>query len=204
MLKIIDLGKTEYQEALNFQHKLFNEKIKGENNNNYFLITEHYPIYTLGKTTRDEHIKNIKDIPIVNVERGGSVTFHGENQIVVYPIIKLNEKISVKKYVYLLEEIIINTLKEFNIESFRVSKHRGVFTNKGKIGFIGVKIHKKHTLHGFSLNVDVNKKYFEDIVPCGITDYPVCNISDFDKNLDSETVKYKLIKNIFIIGRKLI
>ncbi|WP_457622512.1 lipoyl(octanoyl) transferase LipB [Persephonella sp.] len=203
MLKIIDLGKTEYQEALALQNRIFERKITGKDQDNYFFITEHYPVYTAGKTTKKEHILNIQDLPVYYIDRGGSITFHGTGQIVLYPILNLKNNLSVKKYVFTLEEIIIQTLKEFRIDAYRKSKLRGVFTDKGKIASVGVKISKGVTKHGISLNVSVNKDYFTRIIPCGIQHIPVCNLTDFIP-ICFDLVKIKLIKHIISEGRKLI
>ena len=195
-MEILDLGKTDYLRVLNLQRKLFEEKIKNPETEDIIIITEHFPVYTKGQTTDKSHIPiDIKDVPVIEIERGGSVTFHGEGQIVVYPIISLNRKrkLSVKNYIFTLEEIMINTLYEFGIKGFREEKRRGVFTEKGKIGFVGVKISRYITMHGFSLNVNVDKKYFERIVPCGIKDIPVCSMSDFLPFIEVEHVKPVLI-----------
>ncbi len=196
-MKILQLGKTHYEDALRLQKKLFQSKLQDSSLEDIILITEHFPVYTKGKTTQKEHLKNIPaDIPVYNVERGGSVTFHGPGQIVVYPVVYLKgKKLSVKNYVWTLEQIMIETLKEIGIHSFRIKKRRGVFTDKGKVGFIGVKISRNVSYHGFSLNVDVKKEYFNYIIPCGITDIPVCNVTDFVE-IDIETVKEILIKKI--------
>ncbi len=197
-LIIKDLGITDYLETLHLQRKLFQEKISNPKKRDIILVTEHFPVYTKGKTTKEEDIPfPIKDIPIIDIERGGSVTFHGEGQIVVYPIITLGKKLSVKNYVKTLEDIMIGTLKEFDIYAFREEKRRGVFTEKGKIGFVGVKISRYTTMHGFSLNVNVDKKFFEKIIPCGIKDKPVCSMSDFIEDITVETVKPILLKHIY-------
>ncbi len=196
---ILDLGKTDYLETLKLQRKLFEEKIKNPEKEDTVLITEHFPVYTKGKTTDESHIPyEIKEVPVIDIERGGSITFHGEGQIVVYPVLSLNKKrkISVKNYVKTLEEIMIQTLTDFEIDSFREEKRRGVFTEKGKIGFVGVKISRFTTMHGFSLNVNVDKRYFEKIIPCGIKDKPVCSMEDFIKNIKVEDVKPVLIEKI--------
>ena len=189
MIEIIDLGKREYLETLELQKELFNRKINGEQKD-FLIIVEHFPVYTKGKTTKEEHIPQlIEDVPVIEIERGGSVTFHGEGQLVVYPILNLkNYRLNVSTYISKLEQTMIETLKEFEIEAFTVEKLRGVFTQKGKIGFLGVKISRYVTFHGFSLNVNVDKKYFEKIVPCGITEYPVTSISDF-RNVPFDEVK---------------
>lgn len=130
MLKIIDLGKTEYQEALEIQNRIFERKLTGEDQDNYFFITEHHPVYTAGKTTKPEHILNTEDIPVYYIDRGGSVTFHGEGQIVVYPVLSLKNRISVKRYVFTLEEIVIKTVKEIGINAYRKDRLRGVLQIK--------------------------------------------------------------------------
>ncbi|WP_029521363.1 lipoyl(octanoyl) transferase LipB [Persephonella sp. IF05-L8] len=204
-MKIIDLGKTEYNQALKLQKEFFEKKLKNPQQEDVVLITEHYPVYTLGKTTKKEHLINIPlEIPVVEIERGGSVTFHGEGQIVVYPIISLTgKKLSVKNFVWSLEEVMIQTLKEFDIEAYRLAKLRGVFTPKGKIGFIGVKISRFISYHGFSLNINVDKTFFDKIIPCGITDIPVCNMADFVPSIDIEQVKPVLKEKIkMILGEK--
>lgn len=204
-MEIIDLGKTEYNQALKLQKEIFEEKLKNPRQEDVVLITEHYPVYTLGKTTKKEHLINIPpEIPVVKIERGGSVTFHGEGQIVVYPIISLTgKKLSVKNFVWSLEEVMIQTLKEFDIEGYRLEKLRGVFTPKGKIGFVGVKISHFISYHGFSLNVNVDKTFFDKIIPCGITDIPVCNMADFIPEIDIEQVKPVLKEKIkTVLGEK--
>lgn len=204
-MEIIDLGKTEYNQALKLQKEFFEKKLKNPQQEDVVLITEHYPVYTLGKTTKKEHLINIPlEIPVVEIERGGSVTFHGEGQTVVYPIISLTgKKLSVKNFVWSLEEVMIQTLKEFDIEAYRLAKLRGVFTPKGKIGFIGVKISRFISYHGFSLNINVDKTFFDKIIPCGITDIPVCNMADFISEIDIEQVKPVLKEKIkMILGEK--
>jgi len=197
-MKILDIGKTHYEDALRIQKKFFEQKVKYPEREDIVILTEHFPVYTLGKTSKKEHILNIPEgIPVYTVERGGSVTFHGEGQIVVYPVIHLKGKNrSVKNFVWTLEEIMIRTVQEFGINGFRLDKYRGVFTPKGKIGFVGIKISRNISYHGISLNVDLDKSFFGKIVPCGIKDIPVCNISDFIEDVDFETVKKILIKNI--------
>ena len=195
--RFIFLGKTLYTDCLKLQEKNFYRKLNGNLKENIFLITEHYPVYTIGKSTKKEHLPKFNDgIQIVNIERGGSITFHGENQIVIYPIINLKEfRISIKKYIYLLEQVIISSLTEIGIQSYRKKSLVGVFTERGKIGFIGVKISKFITMHGLSVNYNVNKRYFDNIVPCGLGNIPICNITDFI-NISKNEVINILYKNL--------
>lgn len=194
--QIIDFGKKEYLEILKLQEDLFQKKQNNETSQDYILIGEHFPVYTAGKRTKQEHIYNIpENIPLIKIERGGSITFHGLGQIVVYQIMDLRiKKLSVKNFVHRLEEAIIKTCKYFNVDAFRKEKLTGVFTKEGKIGFIGLRVSKFITMHGLSLNVNVDKKYFSYINLCGIST-EVINISDY-KNVNFDEVKQLLLKNI--------
>jgi len=195
-LKILDLGKKDYLSVLGLQLKLLKEKQLGLEKNDFIILVEHYPVYTCGKSTKEEHLKFLKKDEVIEIERGGSITFHGIGQIVAYPIINLsNRKLSVKNYVWILEESIIRTLSDFGINAFRLEGKRGVFTDKGKIGFIGIRVSKHITMHGISLNVDVDKAFFDRIIPCGLENIPVANVSDF-KDVSFKNVKLKLVDNL--------
>ncbi|NPA58350.1 MAG: lipoyl(octanoyl) transferase LipB [Aquificae bacterium] len=195
-MKIVELGTTDYRQVLRLQKRFFQKKLDEPDCPDVVIITEHFPVYTAGKTTQREHLLNIpNDVPLLSVERGGSITFHGIGQLVVYPVFDLRKrKLSVKKFVWKLEQVIIDSLKELGVSSYRKEKHRGVFTDRGKIGFIGIKVSKMVSCHGFSLNVDVEREYFERILPCGLKDTPVCSLSDFLPDLSFRTVKDVVIK----------
>ena len=178
--RFIFLGLSEYDEFLKLQEKLTEKKLYDGDINNYLIISEHYPIYTLGKRIVLDDLPEENLAPVLELERGGGITFHGLGQIVIYPIINLKENnLSLKKYIWTLEEIIIQTLKRINVESFRKDGLVGVFTEKGKVGFIGLKVSKFITNFGFSINYSVNKKYFYNINPCGLKGEKIANITDF-------------------------
>ncbi len=195
-MEVIDFGIKDYLQVLKLQKDLFSKKLSGDKNS-YILIGEHPNVYTLGKRTKKEHLYDIpSNVPIINIDRGGSITFHGKGQLVVYPIINLKDyNLSVKRYVYLLEESMLRTCKTFGIDAFRKEGYPGVFTDKGKIGFTGTKVSRYITMHGFSLNVDVNKTFFKRINPCGIGT-EVCNITDFDPSVRLKDVKAELLSNL--------
>ncbi len=196
-MNVINLGKKDYLSVLGFQLRLFNEKLTGLEKGDFLIVVEHYPVYTCGKSTKEDHLKFLSSEQVIRIERGGSITFHGPGQIVIYPVLDLSKrKLSVKKYVWTLEESIIKTLHEINIEAFRIKGKRGVFTEKGKVGFVGVRISKNITMHGLSLNVNVDKSYFEKIIPCGIKDIPVSNISDLKNEVEIGDIKHRLIQNL--------
>ena len=197
--EIIDFGQKDYLEILSLQEEILKKKQDNQLTKDYILVGEHFPIYTAGKTTKQEHIYNIpENVPLIKVERGGSVTFHGIGQLVVYPIVDLRrKKLSVKNFVYRLEQAIIKTCEYFDVRAFRKANLTGVFTKEGKIGFIGIRVSKFITMHGLSLNVDTDKKYFSYINPCGIST-KVVNINDY-KKVDIAKVKLILVKNILSV-----
>lgn len=177
------------------------------------MLCEHPHVYTLGK---NGNIKNflidIKFLDKINaqfyhIDRGGDITYHGPGQLVGYPIIDLETfKIGIKKYIFLLEEVIINTLKNFNLKAERLEGATGVWlepntTKARKICAIGVKVSHFITMHGFALNVNTDLNYFKYINPCGFEDKGVTSVEKELKtkiNLnDVIAIFEKEFKNIF-------
>ena len=199
-LIIKDLGKISYQYGLNEQEKYFSEIIKIKKLNykkekllktdNFLLFVEHYPVFTLGKSgdinnllTNKEFLTENK-IEFFKTNRGGDITFHGPGQIVVYPILDLDNFFTdIHKYLRTLEEVIIATLSDYGILGFRIDGQTGVWVRKGKfsaqkICAFGVRASRWVTMHGMSLNVNTNLDYFKYIVPCGINDKGVTSIKE--------------------------
>ena len=199
-LIIKDLGKISYQYGLNEQEKYFSEIIKIKKSNykkerllktdNFLLFVEHYPVFTLGKSgdinnllTNKEFLTENK-IEFFKTNRGGDITFHGPGQIVVYPILDLDNFFTdIHKYLRTLEEVIIATLSDYGILGFRIDGQTGVWVGKGKfpaqkICAFGVRASRWVTMHGMSLNVNTNLDYFKYIVPCGINDKGVTSIKE--------------------------
>ena len=199
-LIIKDLGKISYQYGLDEQEKYFSEIIKIKKSNyknekllktdNFLLFVEHYPVFTLGKSgdinnllTNKEFLTENK-IDFFKTNRGGDITFHGPGQIVVYPILDLDNFFTdIHKYLRTLEEVIIATLSDYDILGFRIDGQTGVWVRKGKfsaqkICAFGVRASRWVTMHGMSLNVNTNLDYFKYIVPCGINDKGVTSIKE--------------------------
>ena len=199
-LIIKDLGKISYQYGLNEQEKYFSEIIKIKKSNykkekllktdNFLLFVEHYPVFTLGKSgdinnllTNKEFLTE-KKIDFFKTNRGGDITFHGPGQIVVYPILDLDNFFTdIHKYLRTLEEVIIATLSDYGILGFRIDGQTGVWVGKGKfpaqkICAFGVRASRWVTMHGMSLNVNTNLDYFKYIIPCGINDKGVTSIKE--------------------------
>ncbi len=215
-----DLGIIDYKTAWDYQEKLLQENVavKSERRSNpvstaettnYFLMCEHTPVYTLGKSgdmenvlmSDDELVKN--NIEFFKTNRGGDITFHGLQQIVGYPIIDLeNFYTDIGKYLRNLEEAIILTIAEYGIEGGRNAGETGVWIDAGipgkerKICAIGVRCSRWITMHGFALNVNTDLGYFNNIIPCGLVGKQVTSIEkELGKKVDYEEVKEKLRQN---------
>ncbi|MCX6199035.1 MAG: lipoyl(octanoyl) transferase LipB [Bacteroidetes bacterium] len=184
--KIIDLGLAKYLDVLQLQEQLFNKNIEAKTNSasttDSIILCEHEPVFTLGKSGKRENIlvsDEEMNAEFYNVNRGGDVTFHGPGQLVVYPILDLDLlHIGLAQYIFLLEETIIESLKEFGLTGERIENAAGIWirsstfsksgTSERKIGAIGVKASRNITMHGIAINVNTDLTYFDKIVPCGL------------------------------------
>ena len=217
-----DLGLIDYKTAWDFQEKLLqqNVAVKTSQRNDsalstkidtqhYFLLCEHQPVYTLGKSGDMKNVlMNEDELDAANIQffktnRGGDITFHGPQQIVGYPILDL-EKIytDIGKYLRNLEEVVILTVAAYGIKAGRSEGETGVWINpdiKGeerKICAIGVRCSRWITMHGFALNVNTDLNYFKNIIPCGIENKQVTSIEkELGRKIDFEEVKEKIKEN---------
>ena len=188
-LKIIKSGVTDFYDIWEVQKELFNQVIESRSQN-YLILTEHKPVITIGKSgslnnlLTDSSYLLSKGITVVKIDRGGDITFHGPGQLIGYPILDLSQfRKDIHWYLRNLEEVIIQTLREFGIQGERVPGLTGVWVNKKKICAIGVKVTRWVTMHGFALNISTNLDYFKHIVPCGITDRGVTSLFDQTGNI---------------------
>jgi lipoyl(octanoyl) transferase len=173
--EIRDLGRLAYGEAHALQRELVEKRKLGEIPDQ-LLIVEHPHVITMGRNGRQENMLASEEmlkrlgVAYYPTDRGGDVTYHGPGQIVGYPILDLREwKRDVVAYVRSIEQVIINTLGEVGIEAGRVQGATGVWVGGAKVCAIGVHISRWVTSHGFALNVDTDLRYFQYIVPCGLT-----------------------------------
>ncbi|MCX7862342.1 MAG: lipoyl(octanoyl) transferase LipB [Bacteroidales bacterium] len=211
-----DIGLINYIDAWKYQEELFEKLSTNSENTNkvgYLLFCEHPHVYTLGNSGNPNHLlineEFLKSIQAtyVKTNRGGDITYHGPGQIVGYPIFNLRIlNIGIKRYVFLIEESIIQTLKYFDIVAERLEGATGVWIETNdkfrarKICAIGVRVSKGITMHGFAFNINTNLQYFQYIVPCGIQDKGVTSLQkELNKHIDIEMVKQVLKKNIIQI-----
>lgn len=181
--RLLELGLTDYQEACAIQMDLHQARVE-EAIGDTLILTEHLPVYTLGRTAREQHVGDgwrrgaINGIPVCVSDRGGSVTYHGPGQLVGYPIVRLRDHCQgPKAYMNRLEEIVIRALKAFGLASGRRQGMPGVWIGDRKIAAVGVRISRGVTRHGFALNVVNDLAPFSAIVPCGLHGLGVTSIS---------------------------
>ncbi len=216
-----DWKMVDYQDGLNRQLSFFNNIIdkKIENRkldpssrtptDNFLFFCEHNHVYTLGKSGSKDHLlisekeMESRDIAYYEIGRGGDITYHGPGQIVGYPVLDLeNFNTDIHKYMRNLEEVIIRTLQHYDLEGGRYTGFTGVWlgnekeNNWRKICAFGVKLSRWVSMHGFSLNVNTNLSFFDNIVPCGIDDKAVTSMQkELGHIFNMEEVKSQLLKN---------
>ena len=178
-LDVVCLGRRKYDEVWEKQKELVDQR-RFEAVPDTLILVEHDPVYTLGKNSNEDHLLQSRDknVPVYQIERGGEVTFHGPGQLVGYPILDLHHhRLSVSWYMRTLEEILIQTLGQFGIESQRREGLTGVWVREEKIAALGVRLSRWISMHGFALNVNTDLKFFDGIIPCGIFEYDVTSMS---------------------------
>jgi lipoyl(octanoyl) transferase len=220
--QFIDLGLIDYQKAWDYQTELFNKilTVKSGNRNlpnneqqqtnNYLLFCEHSHVFTIGKSGDEKNlvipVENLSSIGASyhQINRGGDITYHGPGQIVVYPVIDLeNFFTDIHQYMRTLEESVIATLREFNIEAGRIKGLTGVWLDWNderkarKICALGVKTSRWVAMHGLAMNVNTDLSYFDHIVPCGIQDKAVTSLKkELNSNQNIGQVKEILKQKI--------
>ncbi len=216
--QFIHLGLKDYQDAWDFQERLFKKTVdqkianrKAEKDDevttkNYLIFCEHPHVYTLGKSGDENHLLandaflKEKQATFYKINRGGDITYHGPGQVVGYPILDLDHFFTdIHKYLRFLEEAVILTLKEYGIEAGRVEGLTGVWLDGDnnqkarKICALGVKSSRWVTMHGFAFNINTNLEYFNYIVPCGIQDKAVTSLAkELGREVNIKEVEAKL------------
>ena len=217
-----DLGLIEYQEAWDYQTKIFektiavksvnrkkkNQGLEVETTKNHLIFCEHPHVYTLGKSGKESHLLmnstqlEENNISYHKINRGGDITYHGPGQIVGYPIFDLDNFFTdIHKYLRFLEEVIIKTLAEYGIKGERSDGETGVWIDTGtpfarKICAMGIRSSRWVTMHGFALNVNTNLGYFDHIIPCGIRGKAVTSLEvELGRKIELSEVKEKILNH---------
>jgi len=200
-LNIRWLGKLPYSEAYDLQLGLHKSVSNSLDNDDYLLLLEHDNVITSGRTSKEGNLLVSLDvleemkIDYFETDRGGDITFHGEGQLIGYPIIRLEDPKKVVPFVRLIENTLIDSLKELAIDSFTKEDDTGVWTEKGKIASIGVKVSKWTTYHGFSLNIFDKLEGFQLINPCGNELENITSIQNFNNEVSFKEVSRIVSKN---------
>ena len=222
-VELQDLGLIDYKECWDYQTKLFDSSVQLKIKNrkfpenkvatkNHLIFCEHPHVYTLGKSGDFKNLlidgpkRKEKNISFYKINRGGDITYHGPGQLVVYPILDLDYFFSdIHKYLRLLEESVILTLKDYGVAGQRVDGFTGVWIdaekeNPRKICAIGVKCSRWVTMHGIGFNINSDLDYFNHIVPCGIEDKSVTSLQkETNQLIDMEELKHRFKKKFQIL-----
>jgi lipoyl(octanoyl) transferase len=194
---------VDYDDALKQMEKTVHSIIAGTTEEKVWLL-EHNSVYTAGSSASEAELLDKDRFPVYQPGRGGKYTYHGPGQRVAYFMLDLKKRFApdvpdLKKYIWFLEQLIIETLREFDVESERRKDRIGIWvsTNKGekKIASIGIRVKKWVAYHGVAINIAPNLSHFEGIIPCGITDYAVTSLEDLDKKIDMVYFDKVLRKN---------
>ena len=197
------LGKLPYSEAYDLQLGLHKAISNNYEDDDYLLLLEHDNVITSGRSSKDNNLlvsQEILDqmsIDFFETDRGGDITFHGEGQLIGYPIIRLQDPKKVVPFVRSIENVLIQSLKELSIDSYTKEHDTGVWTSMGKIASIGIKVSKWTTYHGFSLNIFDKLEGFDLINPCGNEYESVTSIQSFNDTVSFDEVS-KIVSNNFI------
>ena len=198
-LKISELGVLDYLSAWNLQKQIHQDVVNSKSGNSLLLL-EHPSVYTAGRRTEILD-RPVDETPVIDVDRGGKITWHGLGQLVGYPIIKLKNSADVVGFVRELEGALISVCAEFGIKADRYCERSGVWIRDGKsdrkIAAIGLRVAKGVTMHGFALNVNPDLSAYSKIIPCGIADAQVTSLAkELDRSIAIDEVMPTLIKNL--------
>jgi lipoyl(octanoyl) transferase len=192
-MEILDLGLIDFVEALSLQHSLLERVAAG--GEEAVLLLEHPSVYTIGS---GGDLANSLDpeLPLLRINRGGDVTWHGPGQLVCYPILDLGRRgRDLHRYLRLLETLLLSLCDDYGVAAFRINGKTGVWTEQGKLAAIGVGVRRWVTMHGFSLNVAPDLNAFQRINPCGMLGCPVTSLRhELAGEVSMDQVKQELVK----------
>lgn len=173
-------GFVPYLDGWELQRRIHADVVAGDRPDTLLLL-EHESVYTAGKRT-EAHERPVDGTPVIDVDRGGKITWHGPGQLVGYPIVRLHEPIDVVAHVRRIEALLIEVLRPFGVDGYRVEGRSGVWVRRplseDKVAAIGVRVEKGVTMHGFAVNCDNSLAGFRGIIPCGIADAGVTTVSE--------------------------
>lgn len=193
-VRLIQYKISDYKALARYQEKIVSKIIAGQSSE-IIILTEHNHVYTIGpQASLAEVIKKPLNVDIISTRRGGRVTYHGQGQLIVYPIINLlRVGKDIRRYIYLLEETIIASLSDIGLSGERSDIHPGVWIGKEKIASLGIRIRRWISFHGLAININPRLDYFNYIIPCGV---PKMNVTSIWKK--GITIKREDFEKIFL------
>ena len=187
-----DLGRQPYEPVWRAMQRFTD--LRGDDSIDEIWMVEHEPVFTLGQAGKPEHVLLPGDIPVLHVDRGGQVTYHGPGQIVVYPLLDLRRlKLGVREYVCRIEQAVIDTLAEWNIGAARRDGAPGVYVNDAKVAALGIRVRRGCTFHGLAFNAAMDLEPFGRINPCGYAGLRVTSVLDLGGPSSMEAIKPVLL-----------
>jgi lipoyl(octanoyl) transferase len=194
-LVIRNLGLRDYQPVLQAMQD-YNAS-RDESSSDEFWVVEHPPVFTQGLNSQPEHLKQPGDIPVIDVDRGGQVTYHGPGQIVIYLLVDIRRKrVGVRYLVDAIEQAIIKLLADYGFAAVARKEAPGVYVNDAKVAALGLRIRNGCSYHGLALNVDMDLEPFTRINPCGYEGLAVTQLKDLGIDEDRATITEKLISKL--------
>jgi lipoyl(octanoyl) transferase len=194
-LVVRHLGQVDYEQTWHDMQRFTDERT--EVSADELWVLQHPPVYTLGKNGKPEHVLNPQSIPVINVDRGGQVTYHGPGQIVIYTLLDLNRlKIGVRELVTILESSIVELLAGCGIEASARRDAPGVYVNGDKIAALGLRVRRGCSFHGLAFNIDMDLEPFTGINPCGYEGLNVTQLKDLVEDIDLESVVDDLLRRL--------
>ncbi|GAA4854940.1 lipoyl(octanoyl) transferase LipB [Luteimonas vadosa] len=190
-----DLGRQPYEPVWRAMQRFTDARDAGTPDE--IWLVEHDPVFTLGQAGKPEHVLAPGDIPVLQVDRGGQVTYHGPGQLVAYPLLDIKRlKVGVREYVHRIEQAVIDSLAEWNIGAARRDGAPGVYVNDAKVAALGIRVRRGCTFHGLAFNVAMDLEPFHRINPCGFAGLRVTSLHDLGGPGGIDAVKPVLLEQL--------
>lgn len=201
---LLDLPCTDYRKVLSLQHAAVEARKSGRLSRDLVIMVEHQPVFTIGRRRNESNLLVShewlaeKKIEVVSIERGGDITFHGPGQVVIYPIVALNQaSISLTEYVDVLERCMVKTAADWRVPAHGDPSRRGAWVGPRKIGSIGISMHCGISFHGLAFNVNIDLTPFDWINPCGLPECQMTSIAkESGKKIEVEEVRRQMRSNL--------
>ena len=195
--RVRELGRQAYEPVWRAMQRFTDARTEATPDE--LWLVEHDPVFTLGQAGKPEHVLMPGDIPVLHVDRGGQVTYHGPGQLVAYPLLDLKRlKIGVREYVCRIEQAVIDTLADWNIDARRREGAPGVYVNGAKIAALGIRVRRGCSFHGLAFNIAMDLEPFQRINPCGYAGLQVTCVKDLGGPSDPRVIQTGLVDHLAV------